>query len=105
MTLLTAWASTRSEKFQSLIKAQPRMLFHRGQFLAEALKLERVTREEIMAAVRAQGQSDLAQVESVVLETDGTFSVLSKTPPGLDSAVANVIRPRPGERQQPRHPG
>jgi uncharacterized membrane protein YcaP (DUF421 family) len=43
-----------------------------------ALLRERVTAEEIAAAARGSGHGDLADVETVVLETDGTFSVIGR---------------------------
>ncbi len=74
---VVAYASARSPGFQALIKAQPSLLYFRGQFLAGAMRNERVTEEEILAAIRAQGIADPSSVDAVVLETDGTFSVVS----------------------------
>lgn len=71
-----AWASVRSERFQSFIKAEPSLLLAKGKFLSSVLANERVTREEVLAAMRAQGISDLSAVAAVVLETDGSFSVI-----------------------------
>ena len=53
------WLSVRSPRFQALIKAQPAMLVYRGDFLPAALMDQRVTREEVMAVLRAQGRTDL----------------------------------------------
>lgn len=69
--------SVRSPRFESFVKAEPRLLFHQGRFLDRALVDERVTPEEIRAAMRAEGHGNLDDVASVVLETDGTFSVIS----------------------------
>ena len=41
------------------------------------MRTQRITREEISAAVRQSGKEDLSQVRSVVLETDGSLSVVS----------------------------
>jgi uncharacterized membrane protein YcaP (DUF421 family) len=71
-----AWLSVRSQHFEALIKAEPTLLFHRGRFLRGAMRAERITREEILAAVRASGASDQAQIAAVVLETDGSLSVV-----------------------------
>lgn len=71
-----ASASVRSQRFQSLIKADPTLLFFRGRFLREMLNKERVTEEEILAAVRSEGFANLSDVDAVVLETDGSFSVV-----------------------------
>lgn len=72
-----ACLSVRSEWFQGLIKAEPRLLFHRGAFLEPAMRRERVTKEEILAAMRSAGAADPMHVGAVVLETDGSFSVVT----------------------------
>lgn len=84
------WLSVRSEKIQKLVKDTPRMLFYKGNFLDDALKKERVTREEIMAAARRGGISDLGEVDAVILETDGSFSVLKNTGAGGRSTLDHV---------------
>ncbi|MGJ3263357.1 MAG: DUF421 domain-containing protein [Salinarimonas sp.] len=73
-------ASVRSRRFQTLVKATPTLLVHRGAILEAALVAERVSREEVLAVVRSSGATDLADVGAVVLETDGSFSVLSNAP-------------------------
>jgi uncharacterized membrane protein YcaP (DUF421 family) len=73
---VVTWLSVRSPAFQGVIKAQPVLLFFRGRYLREALERERVTEEEVLAALRAQGRGGLEGVEAVVLETDGSLSVV-----------------------------
>ncbi|MEX2455546.1 MAG: YetF domain-containing protein [Rhodospirillaceae bacterium] len=70
------WLSVRSRKFQDLIKSEPSLLVHRGEYLDSVLKRERVTREEIAAALRQNGLDEISRANSVVLETDGTLSVV-----------------------------
>jgi len=72
-----AWLSVRSPGFQAVIKAEPTLLLFRGRFLAAAMKAERITREEILAAIRASGRPDAGEIAAVVLETDGSLSVLA----------------------------
>jgi uncharacterized membrane protein YcaP (DUF421 family) len=74
---LITWLSVRSSTVKQLVKSEPSLLFHHGSFLAGAMTRERVTQEEVLAAVRQQGKASLEQVGAVVLETDGTFSILS----------------------------
>lgn len=78
------WASVRSPRFQAIVKAQPTLLVYRGEFLPGALKQQRVTREEVMAVLRAQGRRQLDGVLAVVLETDGSFSVVPGGEGGTD---------------------
>ena len=72
-----AWVSVRSKRVRELVKSEPRLLVLRGEMLEEAMRKERVSVGEVMAAVRGQGMSGLEEVEAMVLETDGSFSVVS----------------------------
>lgn len=74
---LISWSASRFEGFRRLIKAQPQLVMYEGQMLTSALRKERLTKGEIMAKIRENGQKDLTAVKAVVLETDGTLSVLS----------------------------
>jgi uncharacterized membrane protein YcaP (DUF421 family) len=76
LQFVVAWLNGRSGWFRRLVKNEPTLLVSRGEFLDRALSRERVAREEIMSAVRGAGVADLRAV-TVVLETDGTLSVLS----------------------------
>lgn len=71
-----AWLSARSRRFEALIKAEPVLLFHEGRFLDHTMRKERITREEVLSAVRAAGISELQDVGGVVLETDGSVTVM-----------------------------
>ena len=46
------------------------------------MKKARVTEDEVCAAVRAAGIGPLNQVAAVVLETDGSFSVIQQSDQG-----------------------
>lgn len=70
------WTSVRSQRFQSWVKAEPRLIYHEGTFLEAALRRERVTHDEVLAAIRQHGAGDPSRVKSVVLETDGSMSVI-----------------------------
>lgn len=72
------WLSVRLATVERWVKAQPQLLLFQGQLQQEALQQERVTESELRAALRAQGITALEDVEAVVLETDGSFSVLKQ---------------------------
>ncbi len=89
------WLSIRNPRFQALIKSEPTLILHKGRFLEAALRSQRITREEVLSALRGTGAADPATVEAVVLETDGTISVL-KSPqadPG-EGTLSGVPGPR-----------
>lgn len=72
------WWSVRSKRFQRLIKARPRLVAFRGEYLADAMKQERVSEEELAAAIRDSGIPGVETTYAVVLETDGTLAVIPR---------------------------
>lgn len=84
------WVAARSDIIQKLIKSQPSLLLYQGQFQQETLKRERVTEGEVLAAIRANGSAAKEDIEAVVLETDGTFSVIPKIQGSSASALQDV---------------
>jgi uncharacterized membrane protein YcaP (DUF421 family) len=56
------------------------------------MRAERITREEILAAVRASGAPDQGQIAAVVLETDGSLSVVPNAGAGAVPALDTVRR-------------
>ncbi len=59
-----------------MVKAEPTVLYRDG-FLPAAMRRERVTEEDIRQAARGRGKEDLGDVSVVILESDGTLSVLT----------------------------
>jgi uncharacterized membrane protein YcaP (DUF421 family) len=81
----------RSSTFRRFVKNEPRLLFYDGGFLEGAMRAERVTEEEVEAAVRQQGLANLEAVGAAVLETDGSVTVVPRADLGRDeSALSNV---------------
>lgn len=68
--------SVRSEKFADLMRSEPSLLAREGAFCRQTMRRERVTEEEALSAIRNQGGSGVAEVENLVLESDGTLSVV-----------------------------
>ena len=89
LQFVITWLSVRSERFKDLIKAEPTLLLFEGRFVEGAMRRQRVTRDDLLSAVRAQGVADLTELAAVVLETDGSISVVKKAS-GEHGALANV---------------
>lgn len=86
LQFVIAWIAQRAKPIEAAIKSEPRVLLQGGKIDQSALLAERVTDEEIRAAVRKGGMGDLAAVALVVLETDGSFSVIPNDAAGDGSA-------------------
>lgn len=82
--------SIYSKFVRQTIKTSPTMLLRDGKFIEKQLKQQRVTESEIRAAVRAKGLASLKSVAAVVLETDGSFSVIENLNDESNSAMQDV---------------
>lgn len=74
---VVAWSSVRSPAIKRIVKSEPTLLY-RDDFLHDAMRRVRVTEDEIRQAARAGGKGDLGEVAMIVLETDGTLSVVGQ---------------------------
>lgn len=90
LQLSITWLSVRSRTVARFVKAEPTLLVHRGQYLPQAMRRERVLESEVLAAVRGQGMAAVDQVQAVVLETDGSFSVTCTVVDNLQPADDGV---------------
>ena len=77
LQFLVTFASVRSARVEGLVKSEPTLLLRDGRFLDAALKAQRVTRDEVRSALRSQGVSDMETIHAVVMETDGSMSILT----------------------------
>lgn len=66
-----------AEGFENIIKSDPALLYSGGSLNRVTMKRERVTEREVLQAVRKSGSASLDDVEAVILETDGTMSVIA----------------------------
>lgn len=79
LQFIVAWSSVRFAFIRNLVKSEPTLLYFQGHMLRNALYSQRVSPEEVRAAIRSQGISQLSEVECVILETDGSFSVIKNS--------------------------
>ena len=89
---MVAWGSLRATWFKKLIRSEPRLLFSDGKFLDRAMRDERILRQEVHAEIRSHGFGDLEDIAAVVLETDGSFSVIARDSANTRSAMETVKR-------------
>lgn len=78
MQFAVTWSSVRARWIRQLVTGEPALLLYRGAVLPAALHKARVTEDEVRAAVRSAGLLTLDKAEAVVLETDGSFSVVQR---------------------------
>ncbi len=78
--------SVRWRWVAELAKSDARILLRDGVIDKTACQDERVTEVEVQSAVRSAGYGDLADIAAVVIETDGSFSIIPQAQAGARSA-------------------
>lgn len=84
VVVIMAWdyivnlAEYRFPRFRRISQDAPTLLIYRGEMLGNNLRKEKLTEEELIASLRKQGVSDVANVHQAILEVDGHISVLEK---------------------------
>jgi uncharacterized membrane protein YcaP (DUF421 family) len=86
---LFAALSTHLGWFGRYLKAQPLLLIYRGVILWNEAKKEQLGELEILGGLRSQGVAAIEDVLAMVLEPDGTFSVVKMSEaPGVKLPTA-----------------
>ena len=70
-----------------MLRPPPLLLLHRGEPLAAAMRRQRVTETDLFTAARESGLGSLAEAEAIILEPDGSFSVITSGQVGDGSAL------------------
>jgi len=65
--------------FRELVESHPTVIAENGQWLPAAMRREQVDPEDAVMALREHGLESVEQAKLVVLETDGTISVVPKS--------------------------
>lgn len=88
LTLVFSFVSYRWKAARPVIESFPVVIVRNGELIEAAMKLERLTKDEVLAEAREQGIEDLAEVRLGVLEPDGKFSFIQAAG-GSDGPDAN----------------
>lgn len=70
-----AWLTFRSRRFERLIEGRPEVIIHNGRIYRDVIEREKITQEEIDAALRAAGCADIQHVHFAILENNGQITV------------------------------
>jgi len=79
MQYAVAWLTVRSDFVKGIIRGEASLVYYNGEYLKDSMKHSRVVESEIEQSVRNQGYANLEHVGAVILETDGSFSIISQS--------------------------
>ena len=87
---IVAWASAHVPGARPAVTSKPVVLVVSGELQHSQLRRNRLSESEVLQAVRATGSGDLSDIAAVVLETNGTMSVITESKAGDGSALKGV---------------
>jgi uncharacterized membrane protein YcaP (DUF421 family) len=87
LQLAVSWTTSRIGPSRAVVTARPVTLLRDGVLDETAIAAQRLTTAEVRQAVRSSGVGGFDQVARVVLETDGTLSVVTTSKLGDRSAL------------------
>lgn len=90
--LVTKYASI-SPQFSNFILSEPRIVFYQGQFLPDAMRAERLTRQEMECAMRSEGINSFDDVEAIVFESDAKLTIIPKPSQNASDDISQTIAP------------
>lgn len=76
LQFVITFVAKRSKTVSSIVKATPALLVYDGNMIHRAMTRERVNEDEIYAALREKGFLSITDAKAVVLETDGSMTIL-----------------------------
>ncbi|HET8715505.1 MAG TPA: YetF domain-containing protein [Holophagaceae bacterium] len=77
---LIGWLTWRNKTIEAVLEGKPQILVHNGAVDEAMLRSERITRHELMSAIRAVGLTEFNQVRVAILENTGRINVIAKAP-------------------------
>lgn len=81
--------TTKHKVFQNIFLFQPKLLFYEGEFLEDVLLKERISEQEILETIRQNSIEAFDQVKAVVLEGEGSLSVIPYS--NMDDDYRSII--------------
>ncbi len=74
------WLGYKFPRLGRFLNPPPKALVRNGRIVRESMEQELLTQEELMSLLRKQGVQKLDEVKVAFMESDGTISVMKRSP-------------------------
>ena len=79
LQLAVTWGARRSKTVAGWVSPEPTLIFHSGRFVDGAMRRQRVTEDEVRAAMRRARVASIDDLQAVVLEPSGELSFIVRS--------------------------
>ena len=80
LNYLVSLATYRSKRLEAVIEGRPQVLIHNGRVFEDVMEKAKLTHHELNAALREAGCTAPEEVQSALLENNGSISVVPRKP-------------------------
>ena len=84
-------ATFKSKRVEAIIEGRPQIIVHNGKVFEDVMAGAQLTHHELQAALRQAGCACVEDVQSAVLENNGTISVLTRSATASGSSAGGVV--------------
>jgi uncharacterized membrane protein YcaP (DUF421 family) len=72
------YAIYKSKKLEALVEGRPQVIIHNGRVFEDVMRSAKLTHHELSAALRGAGCTSAEEVQSAILENNGSISVVPR---------------------------
>jgi uncharacterized membrane protein YcaP (DUF421 family) len=73
-----SYATFRSKRLEALVEGRPHVIIHNGRVYEDVMKSAKLTHHELNAALRRAGCTCAEDVQTAILENNGSISVVTR---------------------------
>jgi uncharacterized membrane protein YcaP (DUF421 family) len=77
---ITEIITQKKKRFRAILEGKPALVIAQGKILRDKMKENKLDINQLQHLLRSKGAFSIREVEYAILETDGTVSVLKKSP-------------------------
>jgi uncharacterized membrane protein YcaP (DUF421 family) len=81
MTIFISYLTYKNKFFSSLFEGTPTLLIHKGKIISKHMRKERMSDTELKVMLRKQGFHSIKDIDTAILEADGTLSITRAADP------------------------
>ena len=75
-----SYATFKSKKLAALVEGRPQVIIHNGKVFEDVMRSAKLTHHELSAALRRSGCTCAEEVQTAVLENNGSISIVTRAP-------------------------
>jgi uncharacterized membrane protein YcaP (DUF421 family) len=98
LNISIGYATFKSKRLEALIEGRPQLIIHNGRVFEDVMRHAKLTHHELAAALRQSGCNSADDVQTAVLENNGSISVVMRVERVHQPIVSDAVAYRPDSK-------